>query len=386
MSWSTKFGDNQEDKNFQYRIDPKPRKQKEDVEGIYDKLIDIILNAKKDIKFHRSCETIDGAKRYADARGLRAKEYDLNNDGIDDVIVYNSAGKPIMVNGYSVTPSELPYRQEYMKQNPTPTDRINAGGYKQWLYDAVWEAKKDFDKYGERKVKYENGALPDIVKNSHSYGYKKLTAPKRKMSNRQLINRFIASTLQEFIEATMSEYEKFLNTVLPRFKLYSLANDCVMDIAIANMCGVNVTVLGKTPAERYTILKQQIKQNQKVINEKIFNNQNGIDQLFTTTHDAVIRFFSVAIDKMASAVGEDLITDADMDKMKEEDPKNLRVRIIELKDKYSDACEKVKPDLLFNIAYATPLDSPLPDEPGPNVPGGKQLKGVAKHVTPTGVF
>ena len=128
MSWSTKFGDNQEDKKFQYRIDPKPRKQKEDVEGIYDKLIDIILNAKKDIKFHRSCETIDGAKRYADARGLRAKEYDLNNDGIDDVIVYNSAGKPIMVNGYSVTPSELPYRQEYNKQNPTPISRVNAGG------------------------------------------------------------------------------------------------------------------------------------------------------------------------------------------------------------------------------------------------------------------
>lgn len=386
MSWSTKFGDNQEDKKFQYRIDPKPRKQKEDVEGIYDKLIDIILNAKKDIKFHRSCETIDGAKRYADARGLRAKEYDLNHDGIDDVIVYNSAGKPIMVNGYSVTPSELPYRQEYNKQNPTPISRVNAGGYKQWLRDAVWEVKKDFDEYGEREVKYENGSLPDIVKNSHDYGYKKLTAPKRKMSNRQLINRFIANALQEFIEATMSEHEKFLNTVLPRFKLYSLANDCVMDIAIANMCGVNVTVLGKTPAERYTILKQQIKQNQKVINEKIFNNKDGINHLFNTTHDTVIRFFSVAIDKMVSAVGEDLIKDDDMDKMKEENPKDARVTIIELKNKYSDACEKVKPDLLFNIAYATPLDSPLPDELGPKVPAGIKLKGDAKHITPTGVF
>lgn len=351
MSWSTNFGDNQEDKKFQYRIDPKPRKQKEDVEGIYDKLIDIILNAKKDIKFHRSCETIDGAKRYADARGLRAKEYDLNHDGIDDVIVYNSAGKPIMVNGYSVTASELPYRQEYNKQNPTPISRINAGGYKQWLRDAVWEAKDDFDEYGEREVKYKNGALPDIVKNSHDYGYKKLTAPKRKMSNRQLINRFIANTIQEHIENELSEHEKFLNTVLPRFKLYSLVNDCVMDIAIATMCGVDVIKLGKTPVERYTILKQQIKQNQKVINEKIFNNKDGIKHLFKNTHVAVIKFCSDALVKMKDAVGEDLMSNDAMDQMKKENPKEAKIKIIELKDKYSDALDKVKNEL-YNIAYS----------------------------------
>lgn len=357
MSWSTNFGDNQEDKKFQYRIDPKPRKQKEDVEGIYDKLIDIILNAKKDIKFHRSCETIDGAKRYADARGLRAKEYDLNHDGIDDVIVYNSAGKPIMVNGYSVTASELPYRQEYNNQNPTPISRINAGGYKQWLRNAVWEAKDDFDEYGEREVKYENGALPDIVKKSHNYGYKKLTAPKRKMSNRQLINRFIANALQEYIETKLPEHEKFLNTVLPRFKLYSLVNDCVMDIAIANMFDVDVTELGKTPAERYTILKQQIKQNQKVINEKIFNDKNGIKHLFTTTHDAVIKFCSDVIVKMEIAAKEGIMSNKDMDNMKEENPKEAKIKIIELKDKYSDALDKVKNEL-YNNAYSQPMRLP----------------------------
>ena len=79
--------------------------------------------------------------------------------------------------------------------------------------------------------------------------------------------------------------------------------------------------------------------------------------------------------------------DDDMDKMKEEDPKNLRIQIIELKDKYNDAYEKVKPDLLFNIAYATaPTDAPLPDETGPNVPGGKRLEGGPKQIKPTGVF
>ena len=57
---------------------------------IYDDLINLILNHKKDIKFAPSCETYEGATRYAKAHGLRPADQniDLNHDGMEDVVLY----------------------------------------------------------------------------------------------------------------------------------------------------------------------------------------------------------------------------------------------------------------------------------------------------------
>lgn len=94
-----------------------PRKEGSD--EIYDDLINIILNAKKDIKHHKMAETRPGAERYAKSHGLRVgpKGTDINDDRIEDIVLYNKEGKPVMINGYRFTPSELSYRVKYLEEN-----------------------------------------------------------------------------------------------------------------------------------------------------------------------------------------------------------------------------------------------------------------------------
>ena len=118
----------------------KPRGDKYNSD-LYDDLINIILNAKKDIKYHPTCVTKDGAKKYAKSHGFRVSDtpVDVNNDGIEDIVVYNKAGNPVMINGYTFAASDFPYKNKYYQE--TPSNRAKIGGYNGWK-KALWQ---DYD-------------------------------------------------------------------------------------------------------------------------------------------------------------------------------------------------------------------------------------------------
>ena len=89
---------------------------------------DIVLNEKKDIKFHRTAESREGAAKYATQHNLLlGPDEDINGDGVNDVVLYKKVGTPVMINGYTFVNSELPYRKEYNRRNPTKADKITFG-------------------------------------------------------------------------------------------------------------------------------------------------------------------------------------------------------------------------------------------------------------------
>ena len=90
---------------------------------------DVVLNAKKDIRFHKAAENPTTAANYAKAHNLIPSYTDINDDGIPDVVLYNQKGEPVMINGYGVKPSQLPYRLKYAQKYPTRSQRFDIGGY-----------------------------------------------------------------------------------------------------------------------------------------------------------------------------------------------------------------------------------------------------------------
>ena len=89
-----------------------------------------VLNTKKDIKFNRNASYPKGAQRYAAARGWTCQIEDINNDKEDDIVLFDKKGNPVLINGYSLKPSEHKLRQKFFEY--PINKRVEYGGYNQY--------------------------------------------------------------------------------------------------------------------------------------------------------------------------------------------------------------------------------------------------------------
>ena len=108
-----------------------------------DDLAKLILNMKRDITRVKQAISPAGADHMIKKHNLKAKPNakwflnkkdpngpaeitnltDINNDGIPDVVVYNSRNQPLYVNGYTTTISKFPHDLAYYQQFPLRKDR-----------------------------------------------------------------------------------------------------------------------------------------------------------------------------------------------------------------------------------------------------------------------
>ena len=104
-------------------------------QSAYDSLVNLILNHKMELKKMPSLMTEEGAAKYAhrtrDASGkalYRLKTDDLNGDGERDIVLYNRAGKPVIINGYKAKSSDFGAINAFHQLYPNEVLRKQVGG------------------------------------------------------------------------------------------------------------------------------------------------------------------------------------------------------------------------------------------------------------------
>ena len=95
-------------------------------EDVLDSMLNVILNHKKELHKIPQCTTVAGAKEWASKRpGFRAQMRNIGGDPEPEVVVFDKAGKPVVVNGYQLKPSDYGLRTAYWEANPTKEARID---------------------------------------------------------------------------------------------------------------------------------------------------------------------------------------------------------------------------------------------------------------------
>ena len=188
----------------------------------YRDLANVVLGANQDIKYHRSLVDRANAQKYVDShRGWRlGADKDYNNDGVNDVILYNKFGDPVVINGYALANSEYPYRSAFYKMNPKKSDRMKVGGYNTWLKESFYGDKQRLD------PKISNS---EFITGWTGQGFRQ-RAFRESKSERNNLNRLIKARISEYVLEYMEdgEHARFFLSLLPWFQIFSFLFDHIL--------------------------------------------------------------------------------------------------------------------------------------------------------------
>ena len=168
---------------------------------LYDSLINVILNHKKEIKKVPAAMTLEGATRYAKSlgNGYRATSIDLNPyDGLDEdeIVVFNKAGLPVVINGYKLANSDFAYRNAYLTQYPKGMDpkTKTKKSYQDWL-DEQWGYKPPANPWEEATIANEK---VDMFDKFYGQGYAQKMPRKKTLTPNQIFAKLWSAALKNF--------------------------------------------------------------------------------------------------------------------------------------------------------------------------------------------
>ena len=190
-------------------------------EDLLNSLVNVILNHKKEVKKVPTAMTWKGAQKYAAQRkGFSAAMVDMNpGDGLDEeeVVVYNKAGVPVIINGYKLTPSRFPYRRDYEEAKDESgfigDERINMREWRKRKYGY----KPGTNLWDDSTL--DNETVNEFEKYADS-GYAKLPKPPKSKSVYQIFCKLLAPAIKQ---AYASKNYTILNKLLSPLMVCQLA-------------------------------------------------------------------------------------------------------------------------------------------------------------------
>ena len=213
-------------------------------QSAYDSLVNLVLNHKMELKKMPSLMTEEGAAKYAnntrDASGkplYRLKTNDINGDGENDIILYNRAGKPVIVNGYKAKPSDFGAINAFRQLYPNEVLRKQVGGMDGWVKS----------KYGFKSGEYAwddhtvaNESVPEFEMLSDR-GYRKIPKPQTKKSFNTIFASVIKNAVKDFWNAfaATNNYSPEISKLVSPLTLYRILFMLTQEAPLMQKLGVS---------------------------------------------------------------------------------------------------------------------------------------------------
>ena len=200
----------------------------ETAEDVMNSMLNIILNHKKEIQKLPHFSSVASSQNWIQrhpSSGLRVQEKDLNGDNRPEVVVYNKAGRPFIVNGYKLRASDYPQRRMYWGTHPDHEDRIGEP-YGAWVQGKLYKIKEDPDFAWGRKVK-----LSKEGEQLKAWGYRMPTAPRAQTTPYAIFCKLIKPIVDEYLngdfkpelgEAVGDENVKFIKKIISPISMYRM--------------------------------------------------------------------------------------------------------------------------------------------------------------------
>ena len=268
----------------------------------YQQLVNITRALGKDVKFRAPAENRVSAVDYAKRRNLvLGPDEDIDNDHLNDVVLYDYNGNPVVVNGYELIPSELPYRTRYKEMYPTKQQQIEIGGYSGF----------------KKKFHTINGAAAWM--NTLPEKYARIKVPKERRIITSLYD-FYSEQVREPLLRAIDELLDGRGHLKSTFSIFNVMSIMYLDTVISELWNhpenreAVEQIKTKYPhtdnllcaTHRYDMFKNYIKKNQDKIKQQIHTNLETIISRSTSLDaSAALSYFLKPVIDMVSGMPND---------------------------------------------------------------------------------
>ena len=167
-------------------------------EDILDSMLNLILNHKKELQKVPACTTLRGAQAWCDKRpgsGFRAGLQDIGGDPESEVVVYDKSGKPFIINGYKLKPSDYGVRKLYREAIDKDPDAMIGTSMRDWVTNQTWTTQESRDNKWDLRVTKNN----DVYDRMKGWGYRMPSKPKAQATPYSIFSKLIAPTVRDVL-------------------------------------------------------------------------------------------------------------------------------------------------------------------------------------------